>query len=70
MPRGGAATLIFVRCGAKVRPRWGSGATKIDDAVRVRTLRAQKCGVRTERSAKKAQASLTGCGKPVRDALA
>ena len=70
MPRGGAATSIFVRCGAKVRPRWGSGATKIDDAVRVRTLRVQECGARTARSAKKAQASLTGCEKPARDALA
>ena len=70
MPRGGAATSIFVCSGAKVRPRWGSGATKIENAVRVRTLRVQECGARTARSAKKAQASLTGCEKPARDALA
>ena len=70
MPRGGAATSIFVRCGQKFVHGGGSGATKIDDAVRVRTLRVQECGVRTERSAKKAQASLTGCEKPARDAFA
>ena len=36
----------------------------------MRTLRVQKCGVRTARSEKKAQAPLTGCEKPARDALA
>jgi len=69
MPRGGAATSIFVRCGQKF-VHVGECATKIDNAVRVRTLRVQESGARTEWSAKKAQASLTGCEKPARDAFA
>ena len=70
MPRGGAAASIFARSGAKLSPWQGSGATKSGDEEQVIALRAQECVDRSERRAKKAQASLTGCEKPARDAWA
>ena len=70
MPRGGEAASIFACSGAKLSPWQGSGAMKSADEKQVSMLRAQECVDRSERRAKKAQASLTGCEKPVRDALA